>query len=192
MAILDKKSVHGKVFEFISRTVSTDPTRYFMNYIYFDHEERALVSTDGRREAILTLGDGAVDFLGDIGFPSDKSYSIAYARGAVEIIPEEKAGQFPNWKRVTPDESSLNRVKTLGQKDYDADFSTKISMKMHVGKTCVLTGAIIDYTFLTDLFGFSYSVKVDKVSPEKKAVVFETTFDYGFPLKVLIMPMQLD
>ncbi len=116
------------LIEMITQTIfaiSDDETRYFMNGVYFEKSESALimVATDGRRLSYISKEvDGSIpDFAGVIVPPKVLNLvrKLASGEGDISIAVTDKnifmqfdnqkissnliEGQFPNYRRVIPD-----------------------------------------------------------------------------------------
>ena len=122
------------LIEMITQTIfaiSDDETRYFMNGVYFEKADGALVmvATDGRRLSFITkqLGEDVPDFAGVIVPPKVLNLvkKLASGQGEISIAVTDKnifmqfdsqkissnliEGQFPNYRRVIP-ESQEHRI----------------------------------------------------------------------------------
>jgi DNA polymerase-3 subunit beta len=118
--------------------VSDDETRYFMNGVFFEKQDNKLimVATDGRRLAFISKSHGNIkDFAGIIIPPKILTIIMKRAgeEGSVSISVTDKTvfvqfgsyqlssvlieGQFPNYKRVIPENQIntivINRVEML-------------------------------------------------------------------------------
>ena len=94
--VAGKKNYIVKELNLLAKMISSDETRYFMNFAYC--EDGKLISTDGRRMCIYE--NSAVSAF---GFKDGKMYR--YLKGTKTISwwaeLETNEGQFPNWKRIT-------------------------------------------------------------------------------------------
>ncbi|WP_319416080.1 DNA polymerase III subunit beta [Marispirochaeta aestuarii] len=123
------------LIEMINQTIfaiSDDETRFFMNGVYFEKSESALVmvATDGRRLSyIMKEVDGSIpDFNGVIIPPKILNLvrKLASGEGSINIAVTDKnifmqfdnqkvssnliEGQFPNYRRVIPDSQEYRIV----------------------------------------------------------------------------------
>jgi hypothetical protein len=88
-------------YETFKESCSTDESRIFTNYVYFDQENKVFIATDGRR--MIYHYDTAVN--SESGF-----YELAKIGKKYKLIPIKDQGTFPNWKRVVPVDSELEYV----------------------------------------------------------------------------------
>jgi hypothetical protein len=96
--------------DFLSRAVSTDETRYTMNYINIISGEKGLlgVASDGRRAHLAEPLDKAADILGITpGYwrvikKTAKTMFIARLDDS-----ETKDWNYPNWRKVIPSEKAV-------------------------------------------------------------------------------------
>lgn len=163
--------------------VSTDETRYFVNGIYFEPIEgdsmvRA-VATDGRRLAIKTIHTSV---FGD--FIPSGIYVVTVSTGAITFYSIE--GQYPNYEKVIPDSSMMDKYEmTIYQakkKDFFCDNSVSIFRFFEWSKNPFN----IDY-FADIPYGnyICYGPKDRETFPS--AFIWENS-----RIKVVIMPMMKD
>jgi DNA polymerase-3 subunit beta len=213
----------------VSVTISDDETRYFMNGIYFDCKENRLVSTDGRRLSLYNL-DMSVFYKCHDNFimqynATTKKY-IDECQGTLYIqkigdnillnncnyylLQKEIDGQFPNYKRVIPENThtdivNLPSVKFLKEcKAYDKVIKDKYCKLIYENGTWYSNDRKLsnkthdkDYSF-----AINYNYLIDyiettgqeciRINTENtsKAVVNSVLPDKGY--YHIIMPMQLD
>jgi DNA polymerase-3 subunit beta len=163
--------------EMISQTVfavSDDETRYFMNGVFLEKEEKKInmVATDGRRLAYISKdsGDDIKDFKGIIIPPKILNIIIRRAgdEGLVSISVTDKTifirfgffnlssvlieGQFPNYRRVIPETQnfslSVNRSELLEALRRVAVMVEKKSHRVYLG---VKPGVMSVYTEESDI-----------------------------------------
>ena len=143
--------VKKQYVEYLSRFASKEEVRYYLNGIYFDKKDNALASTDGHRLGYIENG-----FTADSELPED-GYIIKFSKQAlsfiksfkhadeIDIIIEDKAAviqvwgasmslelidaSYPDWRRVTHDESEA--VTEIGlDGGYVKDFMIKKPLKL--------------------------------------------------------------
>lgn len=146
-----KITVKKQYVEYLSRFASKEAARYYLNGLFFDKRDNALASTDGHR-----LGYIENAFTTDSELPED-GYIIKFSKQALSllksfkhaeefeiIIDDNKASlnvwgsqmslelidaSYPNWRKVTHDESEA--VKEIGlDGGYVKDFMIKKPLKL--------------------------------------------------------------
>jgi len=164
--------VHAKEFMFVSKAVSDDETRFFMNFVYCENNK--LISTDGRRLHILELGDNHYNF------EDKKLYKVLKANTKTVWFAEadkETIGEFPNYKRVMPEGEHITFTFEY-YRDYSKELA-KLYRKLSDKNA-------ISLKFVDDLLvGGSYW-EVD-VFGEDKAIKFRAG-----NMTSIIMPMIMD
>lgn len=151
---------------------STDTCRFFLNGIYIDSENKALVATDGRRLGYLSFeselpsmiitvntfakAEGMGEVIYTVSKNDDKWFKIE--NDNLIIVSKLIDGQFPNWKRVVPPTETdsvkdiVNLDSFLKASKYAADIADK------TGRTRLSDGRIADveYTPKTNIDGIFY------------------------------------
>ena len=110
----------AKEFSFLSKAVSDDVTRYFMNFILVeqmfpdDPLRLRAVSTDGRRLHIVEPLSQSIESLlpGRYRVIKSTSKSVQIIRVSDETV--SACGDFPNWQRVMPQGDVEATVKFEG------------------------------------------------------------------------------
>lgn len=170
--------------QFIMDGVSNDETRYYMNAPYWSHEDRALVSTDGRRMHILRMDDETAT---RYGLSLTESYYVRVIPKENLILKSDKQeGQFPNWKRVEP-----NYPKPEGEeKSLQMEGKPKggDSPESNFLRFCVNERTIINPEYAKPLTGKKWTARTGGT---EKAVEFLTVAMQG-ECKAIIMPMMKD
>lgn len=117
---VDAPGLLADELRFLSKSISDDETRYFMQYIhveYIDAEkpEAGLlaVSTDGRRLNLVSpINEAAGKVFGMK--PGFYRFLKASGKGAWIARCEEDPGTFPNWRRVLPDGEATFKTTFTG------------------------------------------------------------------------------
>ena len=94
--------VTKEFYETFKECCSIDPTRYFMNHVYYDLANTTFVATDGHR-MIYHFNDKII--LTDSGF-----FELAKIGKSYKLIPVDCGGTFPNWQRALPDLENYSPV----------------------------------------------------------------------------------
>lgn len=165
-----------KSYGFVGKAVSTDGTRYSLNFVYCD--EGNIVGTDGRRLHIVTLNENPW------GFNDKKFYRLLkYTTKTVWYAElEEEPGSFPDWRKVIPEENPDKNIQYLSYtgKGYDRNpFYLEIAKIIRT----LPEDKAINLNYLKDLpSGYSWEVSFyDK----KSHVIFESG-----NMKAIIIPMD--
>lgn len=107
---IEIQGISSESFSFISNAISDDETRYFMNFAYCEDDK--LISTDGRRLHILDLSKNPYRGFFNEGKFYKHLKSTKKTCWFAEI--KEDVGNFPNWKRVVPDnKESVSRFEFI-------------------------------------------------------------------------------
>lgn len=167
---------------FVARAMSTDKTRYFMTCVHVEHEDPdtiIAIATDGRRLHFAYL---------DIDVP-DGDYNVLKANKSTFILqPIDTGGQFPNWRKVTPDRLEcsrfMDRSANHSNGTYDISDTEPFTFGFDVKKRGIglpvgqVIGAftletrdaigeremILNANFVSDLIGFAWTLYVGKKS----------------------------
>ena len=83
----------------LKNCTSTDPTREFMNYVYYENGN--LIATDGRRMKLVKVGE--LD-----GIENGSYVDIDISKNGINLKKREgmEGKQYPNYSRVIPDDLS--------------------------------------------------------------------------------------
>ena len=161
-----KKGLLKDYMEFLSKAVSDEKERLYLNQIYYNRTEKRAVATDGRRLHII-------DNMEDIfpGFaPEALEYALCYKKGM--LYPAELEGQYPNYKRIldvikVPAESKPGEALTVqfaGNKKHQGNDALQIAQVMKH------TDMMVNYKFLLDSAPFTYTVYRDE---DRKKLIME-------------------
>jgi len=152
-----------KVFD-ITKCVSTDTKKYFMNGVYYS--EGFKVATDGRILAVIKA-----------------DYSEALEGKIIKADNTEIDGQFPNYKRVIPDDADL--VKT----DWPGLELIGAARKMP-GHAININDRFLAPKYWAVIYNFAETfgepeMFIAKNEPEHKAIVFKKNDNM-----IVVMPCQ--
>ena len=142
----------NKVFD-ITKCASTDTTKYFMNGVFYS--EGYKVATDGRILAVIKA-----------------DYSEALEGKIFKADNTEIDGQFPNYKRVIPDDKDLVKVECPGMEIIGAARKMPGHAININGRFLAPKYWAVIYNFL-ESFGGDAEMFIAKDEPERKAIVFK-------------------
>lgn len=171
---------------FISRAVSDDETRYFMNFILIEPVDETpaaklrIVSTDGRRLHMVEL-DRNVEKLGLTAGTWIVAQSTTKAVKLARVADGEDVGQYPNYKKVLPIGEPVKVVKFYG---FDIKKPDRTSSDLMYLLYSLPEPTAFDLRFISDL-----GITVWRV--EWYAKNMAVSFKSG-NLHAVIMPMNLD
>ena len=176
----------SNVFSILMKAVAGEETRYFMNALRYDHEEKKLIATDGRRMHILKVERPSM-----VNELPDFDTWAWYEKGILTFFtPDAIKGHFPDWKRILPLPQQLD---TNGREySFIKNATRKHSVKKEQTTRYELPQFYRDHTFLSidldyllDIQGRIYTVKVsnDQEFKARRPVLFESG-----GLTCLIMP----
>jgi hypothetical protein len=186
--VLTKKSVLGKIIDRTLRARSTDLTRYFLTLGYWDHDNKALVATDGRRLHILQGGD-INDLFSDI-----TENCFIERQGDMVILYDKSFGQFPNWQRVTPPDDTLQKIESIELATYTSlslplDLSDKKLFSKNIAYCFFALNAAFQLEYMQDLIGGQYDLyKVCDGDKHRAHKLVEDNRSYTFT--AVLMPLQ--
>lgn len=201
--VLAKKSKLASVkkmsdlFDRVMKAVSTDETRYMLTMGYYDHENKTLVATDGRRLHFLS-GDMVNEFFSDV-----TTSCYVERQGDMVVLYDKSYAAFPNWQRVVPDSTNLEKVQKLIEEyhsdhkisDFIADFSSKKTIQAgELAMAILAIGLCLDTSYLTDLTGGLYTIertpKLNDGSRESRAIKLTEEHSSSYKFTAVIMPKQ--
>jgi len=153
----------NKVFD-ITKCASTDTTKYFMNGVFYS--EGFKVATDGRILAVIKA-----------------EYSEALEGKIFKADNTEIDGQFPNYKRVIPDDADLVKTDWPGMELIGA------ARKMP-GHAININGRFLAPKHWAVIYNFAETfgepeMFIAKNEPEHKAIVFKKNDNM-----IVVMPCQ--
>jgi hypothetical protein len=178
------KNVRG-YFEILARAVSTDDTRKYLQAIWYNHETKELVSTDGRRLHILHA-DQTENIQHML---PDQDAWLEYDKGLLYIYHVAANGaSFPNYRRVVPNDNMIENGETYHFiKGKKSKYYKAAGMNFEIAKFYCDYGVPISLDYLLDIQGDSYQVKADGTNARGRAVIF-----YNNCMEIVIMPFQYD
>lgn len=155
-----KITVKKQYVEYLSRFASKEESRYYLNGLFFDKQDNVLVATDGHRLGYIENGFTADSDMAESGYivkfnkqALSLLKSFKHAEEFEVIIDDNKASlnvwgsqmslelidaTYPDWRRVTHDESQA--VTEIGlDGGYVKDFMIKKPLKLSF---CGVTNAI--------------------------------------------------
>lgn len=167
-------------FDILEKAISTDLTRYFMNYIYYDYENKNMVATDGRRLHIISIEN--FPFL-DGKLPNCNAW-VEYNKGLLYVYDIAAVGNsYPNYIRVIPDISTLstndrvyNFIKTKSQ---------TTSINFDIARFYCDHNIAINLQYLLDLQGLEYTARVSTGNHANHAIIFINN-----KIDIVIMPIK--
>lgn len=174
------KTVKAKALDFF-KFASTDKTRYFMNGVY--HEGGAKIATDGR---ILVMAKSEYD---------TKFEGVILSKSLVPID-----GQFPNYKRVLPDFSKMEKAEfDLAEvkkelKEFDSMLRIHKKLTSKPSAYILSNGSCVNVDYLKKIIHFAecYSDSVLYVSNENTRVCVLASGDVDNPTAMCVfMPMNI-
>ena len=175
----------------VKRSISKDPTRYFMERAYvapgkIDDESApeywTLAATDGHIMSVVELPDSMMRSL-YVGDPREGYVDIDPK--ASRIIPNQQDAQFPQWRRVIP---SMREGASLLPIPAMSDISEQVSVAVPLWSA--YTGIALNYD-LASIIPRGGSWQANAESSPKKAV----QIDYQgqlWRMIVVIMPVWGD
>ena len=166
-------------YEVFKECCSTDLSRQSMNYVYYDKEESSFVATDGRRLIVHT--DDTFEDIKGSGF-----YEAVKIGKKFKLVPVNFEGQFPNWQRVLPDESTYISVcigeyssfGISGNIAKDSNILCKIIRKLD---------CCINIEFITKILKHVNEVEIYHHPEDKNKAIL---FSIDDRTKYIIMPMM--
>lgn len=167
---------------FVSKAMSTDDTRYMMNFLYV--EDSKLIATDGRRAHMVEFSESEIELW---GFKQDTFYK--YLKGTksyawlAEIDNTESKMVYPNIKRIIPGKEDTKSV-------YFINPSKRINFYENLKNISdvIPRSSGLDIGYLFDLpKDIPFKVFVSKEPRELKPLLLESS-----SLTAIIMPRILD
>lgn len=166
----------------VNKCVSDDITRYFMNQMYFT--EGKLIGTDGRRLAMYEC-----EYLKDALKEGQFYRVLKVSKKYIWIVEVFDCGEFPNYKRIIPDDPENPPKKTL-------KFSTSKKQDIKSAEWAKLLTGFPEPTGLNIQFINDLPVECEYVvhwRDSKHDLVFETGYVNGYgKYTEIIMPVMLD
>jgi hypothetical protein len=181
---------------FILAATSDDETRYFMCKPYFDHAEKRLVATDGRRMHYWNLSASDLDVLGLEGVESSTYVEIDPKSHTVAVNSKlTKEATFPNYVKVIPE--------YLGKGEgIELDLSGKAVDCRETGIPlfCVRNRMALNFRYMADCLGLKWTAFPSPAEPSSKALAMMESSALGEDgidrakshLVAVIMPMAID
>lgn len=177
MMRLEKLSKHFDPIKVVCDSTATDPSRYMIDKtICID--DGNMVGTNGRMMAIYRPD-------ATLSLPPDGCYDVAVCNAKeILLLPTEKKGRFPQWRRVIPEYK--------GEGAYRAELYLKNTAPTKKGFISYLTYAVAQVSNLIDIDlieiayikNVKYYVNVQKDRP----IDLHHEFRHG-DLEVIIMPI---
>ena len=175
--------------QWVGRAVSNDETRYFMNVIRVEAKrKRALfVATDGRRMHIWETDKFEP-------FTTTQSHYVKKVTLTYIAIDEtENNFQFPNWRRIIPDTTQLEKIFTT-------TFTSYSGTKFHGASKALVAyaqhhnGRVFNIEYVNDLiikdFNNRWSMIVEKDKTAGGAILFRSNLRELGKMTMLVMPLQ--
>ncbi len=166
-------------FSFIASSVSSDDTRFMMNFVWVEKEDDDLVmiATDGMRMHVLRPNKKVIDFLGI----KEGAYSVVFKTkgklGFAHLADEKEVGKFVNWRNVIPaDEVDRICEKFPIENDKTGKYFVHFSKKLYKEDG-------INLNYIKDLSGFIWDIKF--YAPHKPIAFFADGNKESY-----VMPMQ--
>lgn len=176
MAKKTNKQIAG---EWVSRAVSNDVTRYFMNAMYYDAENLNLAATDGWRLHLVKFP--SKEFAEEFGISAKGYYNYSKKAGEFEFLSAlTNSAQFPNYLRVIPSEG-VGTIYTL------ACNMPEISCPIF----CASTGIAVNYNYVKDLLSTKNLTFEARYAEKTKEVRFDAKSG-GMEFIAVIMSLKLD
>lgn len=173
---------HLGMFDLLTKKSSG--TRLFEKYVLYDKSEDALIATDGKRlikvKASSVFGEAKIKNI------PDGSYISRIDKDFVMFADEEetKSIQYPNWKRIWPDD---DKMKLVGRYNLQDKVNGVGKTRVDLGRLIVESGVHIDMNFLLEIVGYEYDFYMNKEDGKNRAVIFESIDGV---CSVLIMPIR--
>jgi len=176
-----------RCIEIVAKAVSDDPSRLYMCVMFYDYDDKVLVGTDGRRLHIHRLSPGLIN-----QFPK-YSCPVRYVKGSLIFYEHDSIGQFPNYKRVIPDNEDMkisDKVYPLFTKKQararDFRGGSEDYVNFILPRMILDMGFVTNLDYLMDAVGQNYNLKVQKVEKNRPFVLFNEF------MTVVIMPYTSD
>lgn len=172
-------------FEILSRGVSTDDTRRYLQAIWYNHKTKELVSTDGQRLHILHVDQMA--YIEDM-LPDHDAW-IEYDKGLLYVYDIEANGiNFPDYRRVVPTDNMIENGETYDfTKVRKSNYRKATGLNVEIARFYCDYGVPINLDYLLDIQGCSYQVKACDTDTNGRPVVF-----YNSWLEIVIMPCHYE
>ncbi len=182
---LNKRSDTGKVVQRVLKAAFADHYRGEFTMAYYDHEEKMLIATDGKR--IHRMTGKEIDRL----FAEVKDSCYVTQENSVLVCYNKEYAAFPSWKKVVPKEEETETVQSIKMdNEYwpDIEFTNKRTFNQQVAYFTLVVGAPTNLLFLQDLIGSNYQIIRQKTKKESPVQLRHMEQDYTFT--ALIMPMR--
>ena len=149
-------------YETFKESCSTDETRMFLNYVYFDGDNHNFVATDGRR--LIKHYDSSIGTI-FTGF-----YELAKIGKKYKLIAVNEEGTFPNYQKVLPNMDNMENI-TVDNEDL---FELTGNLKNDSVTLCEIIRALncnINIEFLTKVLKHVGSFKILKNSEQENTAI---------------------
>ena len=172
-------------FEILSKGVSTDDTRKFLQAIWYNCKARELVSTDGQRLHILHVDK--MEYIESM-LPDHDAW-LEYDKGLLYVYDIAANGvNFPDYRRVVPTENMIENGETYSFiKCPKSNYRKSGDINFEIARFYCDYGVAIDLRYLLDIQGYSYQVKANAINTSERAVVF-----YNHCLEIVLMPWHYE
>jgi hypothetical protein len=168
--VFEKWQKHFANIRFLAEAVSTDTTRPFINVLHVevDSGNKILTATDGRRLHQLTIPIEELEI--------EEGYYTVIKKAGIITLTETGQVQFPNWRRVIP-ENTVNLYEKMPIDKKRMEHTAYMLNRLDI---------MISIDYLSSLDGFIWNCRQD-IGGRRKAVIFESG-----ERKAIIVPLCPD
>lgn len=164
---------------FVLKSMSTDKTRPFMCVVHVERSDvgSRLICTDGRR---LHYADISVKI-------PEGNYVPVVTKDTIVLKESTNEGDFPNWKRVIPENCQDRGLINLGKTGFGKNVTNAALFSLAYSTVLQKTGAVINIRYLDDLLKTEWQVLSRE--EKNKALMFKRPIEER-EIVAVIMPMM--